>query len=199
MRSLVVQKILQTHKITDYLRSKGIHPDGPARGGKLFYQCPLHEGDNTPSFVVYLDSADFENFYCYGCKAKYHIVHLYKALEKISWEAAIKALSNGMKIDDEAEYAHAEQEIVSDTSLPAQYTPDDLILLTGRQLYEFLKAVEHDPEYAQSVDKIFKHIDKAAADCDWNSLQVIFDKVPDALVAKLQEYAQKKDKLELMK
>tara|TARA_Y100000034_G_scaffold118213_1_gene158660 strand:+ start:333 stop:2111 length:1779 start_codon:yes stop_codon:yes gene_type:complete len=65
MASLIDQ-ILETRKITEYLSGKGHNPLGNAGAGKLKYCCPIHKGDNDPSFFVYTDSK-YENFYCFGC------------------------------------------------------------------------------------------------------------------------------------
>jgi DNA primase len=83
MSNYVIEQILHKKKITDYLASKGIHPKGRESNGKLKYWCPIHQEKNSPSFIVYLNG-EFENFYCYGCKAKYHIIHLYRDLEGFS-------------------------------------------------------------------------------------------------------------------
>src|SRR5258708_2767969 len=133
--SLLIDNILAKHKITDYLAKKGIHPDGVERNGKLFYRCPLHDGDNTPSFVVYTQSGDYENYYCFGCKSKYNILHLFRELEKVSMRETIALLGDGIVPTDEAEISHAIRQITSDSSLSAKYTPDDLSLEISRLIH----------------------------------------------------------------
>lgn len=192
MSSLIIETILKTHKITDYLRSKGLVP-ASERSGKIFYNCPLHEGDNTPSFVVYTNSGEYENFYCFGCKARFNIIHLYRDLEKVTLGQAIKALSNGMKLDDEAELLHAQHEIQNDTSIEAQYTPDDLALMIARQLYDFQKIVEHDPECVASCEKILQAVDKSVTECDLHGLHRLHEILPDILPQQVMLYQQKKE------
>lgn len=193
MSSLLIETILKTHRITDYLRSKGITPASPERGGKIFYSCPLHEGDSTPSFVVYTTSGEFENFYCFGCKAKYNIIHLYRELEKITLGQAIKALSNGMQLDSDAELLHATQQIQNDKSIEAQYTPDDLALMIARQLYDFLKIVENDPECIASCEKISQAVDKSVTECDLQNLHRLNEMLPDVLPKRVLLYQQQKE------
>src|SRR4051812_41838588 len=97
MSSYVIDEILRTRKITEYLTTKGIHPESES-AGKIKYRCPLHQGDNDPSFMVYTNG-EFENFYCFGCRAKYHIIHLYRDLEKVSFKEALQKLGSGLEID----------------------------------------------------------------------------------------------------
>ena len=92
MSSYAIEQILKNRKITEYLESKHIYPDGPEVNGKLKYLCPIHDGDTSPSFYVYTKSADFQNFYCYSCKAKYNIIHLFRDIEKVSLGDAIRSL-----------------------------------------------------------------------------------------------------------
>jgi hypothetical protein len=138
-----VQEIIKKRKITEYLRSKHILPIGSETSGRFRYKCPLHEGDNTPSFIVYTNS-DFENFFCYGCKAKYHIIHLYRELEKISTEEAIKRLSDGLSLNLDSEMDFIIKDLENDYSVSNLFTPIDLSLVMSRQLYDYTKQVDKD-------------------------------------------------------
>lgn len=194
MGSLLVQNILQKHKITDYLAAKGILPDGGERNGKLFYKCPLHIGDNTPSFVVYTQSGEYENFYCYGCKARYNIIHLYRDLEKITTAEAIGRLGEGISVTDEAELNHALEIVSSDRSVSAMYTPDDLALQIARQLHEFLAIVEHDPVCVAATEKMYDIIDRASEQCDLDALAKIYEMLPDVIVKRVNLYNEQKER-----
>ncbi len=186
MSSYVIEEILKTRKITDYLASKGIHPESET-GGKIKYCCPLHSGDNDPSFMVFT-SGEFENFYCFGCKKKYHIIHLYTELEKVSYKEAIKALSSGLDIDVDSEINHAIREIETDRSIWSEYTPVQLSLMIGRLLYDFIKRVEKDPDCLKSADLLFAAVDKATENGDLLGLKKIYDRLPDVLLMKVKEY-----------
>jgi len=48
--------------IVEYLATQGIHPTGPERNGKLWYNSPIREGDSTPSFVVWRRSNTWYDF-----------------------------------------------------------------------------------------------------------------------------------------
>jgi hypothetical protein len=197
--SLLIDNILRKFKITDYLESKHIYPEGGERNGKLFYKCPLHQGDNTPSFVVYTNG-EFENFYCYGCKAKYHIIHLYRDLEHVTLKDAIAAMSDGIVPTDDAELTHAVAEAQTDTSLQARYIPEEIALLIARQLYDFQKMVEFDSECLKSCDAIFIKVEAATLEGDIDALMkidtILQDVLPQKVAVFLEEKEQKMSMLE---
>lgn len=192
MKSLLIETILKTHKITNYLRSKGINYEGSERNGKLYYKCPLHAGDNTPSFVVYTNS-EYENYYCFGCKARYNIIHLYRDLEKVTLKQAIKALGNGMQLDDDAEFAHALQQIESDKSIQSQFTPDQIALVISRQIYDFLAITNKDPKCVEEVERIGVLVDKAVELCDFEGLHKLDEILQEVLPKRVQIYQQQQE------
>ncbi len=192
MSSYVIQQILKAKKITDYLSSKGYEPKGREVNGKLRYCCPLHQ-ERTPSFTVYLNG-EYENFFCYGCRARYHIIHLYRDMEGVSTGEAIRALSGDLELNLNAEIAHAINEIESDRSLNAEYTPPQLALIIGRQLYDFTKRVEKDPQCMASVDQVESIVDRALLDCDIETLKILYDSLPDTLYKSIQMFDERKEK-----
>ena len=193
MSSLVIDKILETRKITEYLSEKGVNPDSETNG-KLRYHCPLHEGDNTPSFYVYLNSGTYENFYCFGCKARYNIIHLYRDLEKVTLGQSIRALANGLEIDINAELSSAIAAVESDVSVAMEFSPAELSLLINRQLYEFLKMVDNDPACVAQVDKMSQVVDKALDKGDIETLKTINDSLTDTLAKRVGLYFEEKER-----
>lgn len=195
--SYVISEILKRRKITDYLHSKGISPVGSPFNGKIKYRCPIHKGDNTPSFMVYTNG-EFENFYCYGCRNRYHIIHLYKALENVSTQDAIKALSDGLALDLNSELEHIIREIEEDKTISHEFTPVDLSLIISRQLYDYLKIVEKTPEECVRVDKLFESVDDAVDRCDMKALQETYEYLSDLLVDRIRYHEAEKEKKILM-
>lgn len=195
MTSYVIEQILKNKKITEYLASKGHFPKGNEMNGKLRYHCPLHSGDKTPSFIVYLNG-EFENYYCYGCKARYHIVHLYRDLEGVSTGEAIRALAGDLDIDLNQEITHAVHEIEADTSVQSQFSPPQLSLIVGRQLYDFLQRVEYDPDMVKSAEKIESIVDGAMESGDMATLEKLYDSLPETLYKAVQLFDEKKEKAE---
>jgi hypothetical protein len=93
------EKIKRAVKIEDVLIDRGITPSRNY-GNKLIYKCPIHSGDNSPSFYVYKkDSGD--DFFCYGCKAGGNVIQLVKQLNNCSNTEAVKIVSgiSGFEID----------------------------------------------------------------------------------------------------
>jgi hypothetical protein len=192
MSNYVIEQILHKKKITDYLASKGIHPKGRESNGKLKYWCPIHQEKNSPSFIVYLNG-EFENFYCYGCKAKYHIIHLYRDLEGVSTGDAIRALSGDLELSVDAEIAHAIAEIENDHSINAEYNPPQLALIIGRQLYDFTQRVEKDPYFVDAATKIEKIVDQAVDSVDFSTLKNLYENLPDTLLKAVRMYDERKE------
>lgn len=192
----IVEQILKQKKITEYLAKKGVLPDGSERSGKLKYKCPLHEGDNTPSFYVYLNSKPYENYYCFGCKSKYHIIHLYSQMERVSIKDAVKALASGMEIDINAEITHVLTDIQNDKSAWATYNPIHLSLLINNLMYVFLQNVEQDVECVSAVEKMSQIVDAAVERGAMDELEAISNYLPDVLLKKLELYNEKKEKQE---
>lgn len=98
--SVYMKTILQEKKITDYLAQKGIFPKREGSNRKM-YICPIHEGDTSPSMVVYTN-AEYENYYCYGCHSGSTIINLVADLEKIDKRQAFKILIRGLDIPGDA-------------------------------------------------------------------------------------------------
>lgn len=187
MSNYVISEILKSRKITDYLAQKGHNPVGQMMNGKLKYRCPIHKGDNTPSFIVYLNG-EFENYFCYGCKARYHIIHLFRDLENVSTEEAIKALANGLDLNVDAEIAHAIREINEDRSLMQEVTVVDAALALNKMLYGFLKKVNFEATCVQSAEQMYQMIDKLIDAGDVTGLKKLEDPLTDAIIRKIRWY-----------
>lgn len=184
----LINHILANKKITDYLAKKGIVPIGSTSVGRLKYRCPIHEGDNDPSFMVYTDSGPYENYFCFGCKSHNNIIHLYCALEKVSFGEALKILSDGLEIDINAELNESIKEIEQDHSVWQQYTPVQLSLLISRQIYDYKKRVSYDDKFIAPTEKILKTTDELLDKGDMAGLLKLFDILPEVLMEKVKEY-----------
>jgi DNA primase len=192
MSSPLIEQILKTRKITEYLSKKGIEADSRLPNGRYKYLCPIHE-EKTPSFYVYTNAA-YENFFCFGCKARYNIIHLYSYLEKVTIGQAIRALADGIEVDINAEISQAITAIENDTSISKQYNSIHLALECGRLLYEFLKRVDQDPDCLQAADKIGHIIDKAVEENNIKGLKILSDSLTDVLIKKIKTYDEEKEK-----
>ena len=96
-----IKKILEEKTITGLLESRGIFPERKHQD-RWVYKCPIHKGDNDPSFVVYLavDNPP-QNYYCFGCHSGTNVINLLRDLDEISLKKAVSQLLEGMDIKDE--------------------------------------------------------------------------------------------------
>ena len=191
MPSLIIQKILETRKITDYLAKKHIYASSQENNGKLKYLCPLHQ-EKTPSFYVYTES-EYENYYCFGCKAKYNIIHLYRDLEKVSLGEAIRTLAEGLEVDINAEISSAIADIEADIVATSDFSIADFALMINQQLYHFTKMVENDPTCMEQVERMGKVVDKALSAGDIESLRTVNDKLMDVLTQRVRIYQEEQE------
>ena len=191
MPSLIIQKILETRKITDYLAKKHISASSQENNVKLKYLCPLHQ-EKTPSFYVYTES-EYENYYCFGCKAKYNIIHLYRDLEKVSLGEAIRTLAEGLEVDINAEISSAIADIEADIVATSDFSIADFALMINQQLYHFTKMVENDPTCMEQVERMGKVVDKALSAGDIESLRTVNDKLMDVLTQRVRIYQEEQE------
>ena len=77
-RQLIREKI----GIKDFLLQYNINPS-KSYDNKHVYKCPIHAGDNSPSFYVYQPDDGHDNFFCYGCKKWGDVVDLKCFLDRI--------------------------------------------------------------------------------------------------------------------
>jgi hypothetical protein len=183
-----------------FRRQDGVNGFHEVLNGTEYYVMPITsivEAGNRP--VIDISVTGTETFLTklgatHNCKAHYHIIHLFRDLEKVSLKQAIKALSNGMKIDDEAEYLHAQKLIENDTSVQAQFTPDTLALQISRQLFDFLQITNHDPDCLIVADKVGVVVDQAVAEGDLDGLHRLYEMLPDMTRKKVALYLEKQER-----
>jgi CHC2 zinc finger len=186
----VIDEIVRNRNITDYLATKGIYPVGGEVNGKLRYHCPVHAADNTPSFMVYINQ-EFQNYYCYGCKSKYSIIHLYKEMEKLSFADTIKQLSEGLEINVDSEINHIVLDIEKEYKNFKDFDLDNINLLLSRNLYNYTKNVNKDKQYIEYVDKMAQTIDKCVETLDLKGIKKIDEVLPDILAKSVKQYQEK--------
>lgn len=165
----VIQMILETKSVVQYLEQKG-HIPVKTLPGKLLYNCPMPDhNEEKPSFVVFTNG-QFENFYCFGCMAKYHIIHLVARLESISYREAIIRLSNGMEITeyDETLFLKSKWNKIFEASMSREVTESLLLISDYCRLY--LESVNHDKDEVDLVDKYLKSIDQCVLSFDFDTI-----------------------------
>lgn len=179
IKHALIEEILKRNKITDYLESKGIYPATKENSNKIKYCCPLHD-ETLPSFVVYSDS-EYENFFCYGCKAGGSFISLYASLEGLSFVESIKKLGYGIEITDEAELDIiirkmknvVEERVKKDENFMAM-----ILVKLGIISYEFIESFGFEKETTDFIEKFYKKIDNIiSSENNINSLEEIYNMI----------------------
>lgn len=154
--SPVIEHILTEKKITTFLQERGIFPARQS-SGRLFYHCPIHEGDNTPSFVVYTNDK-YENYYCFSCHSGSSIINLISDIDKISIGSAIKRLAKGININED-DALNALITALNNKIIPDNIKFEELILKLSRICYSYFEEVNFDEEEINFFDEVFKRVD----------------------------------------
>ncbi len=177
---LVIEHILKTHKITDYLASKNILP-AKHTGDKISYHCPLHEGDNTPSFFVYLTSGNYQNFHCFSCLKNGNLIHLKQHIDKISFPEALKTLSVGFDIEDISICSEMAKNLYSPPADKLGDGVEQIALRISRMGYKYLKSVNFDKTEFDLMEAVYKKIDIKIKEMDIDALKTAYPVIRSAI------------------
>lgn len=157
-------------KIAEVLKERGFVPSR-SYYNKLIYKCPLHKGDNSPSFYVY-QKEDGDDFFCYGCKSGGNVIQLVKSLNNCSVKEAIKSVSDLAGLDIDPYYFNFDLDINIDS--PVQIDDDiDLILKDITLQYRFNRkngVIKKNEE----IDKLWRSIDESYWSSNFNKLKEIY-------------------------
>lgn len=176
------EAIRNNTSIHDFLMELGIKPS-KSYDNKHVYKCPIHAGDNSPSFYVYEPADGHHNFYCFGCKRWGDIVDLKSQIEKISVSDAAGLLCKNYGIDatgNISEYDLLDAEIgiwegkeKDDEAFDVSSTCFSL----ARIFRNMIKVRKFDPYIADVNDDIFSlmsEFDKSIRNKDYNKSRSIY-------------------------
>lgn len=195
-----IKTLLKNKSIIDYLADRGILPEKTI-GDKALFKCPLHEGDNDPSFTVYLNQ-EYQTYYCFGCKSGVTIINLMKALDKINTKEALIKLNDGVDITSLDFLRDAEEELEKLVEGKEENYDSDvasLALKINSACYQHLKRLNFDKDEIDFFEKVYEKISYAINTYDCKSLNGIYDFLVDfGFVYRTQLYLEKKER-ELLK
>jgi len=178
----MIDHILQKKSIVEYLEQQGHDPVKHLSGGRLSYLCPFDDHNETqPSFMVWTNS-DFENFYCFGCQRKYHIVHLVSFVEHISFKEAFTKLSAGMEISTEQDQEYAINKIEKQYNEGHAY--DSLshsILAISSLCRSYLESVSFDKQECSIMDRLWQNVDTEISEFKFEELENTLEHLPTML------------------
>lgn len=195
MTNYYVQQIQSSHKISDYLTARNIHPRRDS-DGKQVYCCPLpgHSNDNTPSFYVY-DKIDHEDYHCFGCKSGGSIIQLVSAMENISIRDSISKLSSSLNIDMSDVIDHIVREIIAATGGEdnSAETVLRMVMYISTICHDYLMRVKFEPSEVEICDKLHMMCDNLMKSRDRKSLQEVIDVFPSHLGSRYEKWAERKE------
>jgi DNA primase len=177
-----IKQIIRERKITDFLNDRNINLVKET-GGKQFYCCPLHEGDNDPSFVVYVDT-EYQNYYCYGCHSGGNIVNLLKDFDGIDIGYAIRKLAKGLQIDEISDLDSEIKTIVNSSVMVQNEDAEELFLKINRTYYSYLEEVNFDEQEILFFEQFFAKLDEVARYKDKSKKLKQLKRIYDYLVDK---------------
>ncbi len=176
-----IDKILKEKTITSFLEERGIYPQKKS-GEKWIYYCPIHSGDNDPSFIVYpvgTKGREYQTYYCFGCHSGITVINLKKDLDDITSKESIKFFLKGVNINNE----DANKSIIND------YKKGKLGIEENNEIEKILLKINstcrchiqsyNDDDEVDFFDIFFKEVDKIARAKDISTLNGVYDILTD--------------------
>jgi len=155
-----IQQILKENKISDFLKNNSVLPSKKT-GDKLLYLCPLHEGDTSPSLVVYINNI-YENFYCYGCKKGGNIINLVSDYKNISLKQAVSELAKDLDIDVSDVLEFELKKIINNSDIvDNDKSIEEMSLCISLVVYNYLLRVNFNKEEIIFFEKVLSQVDDA--------------------------------------
>ena len=173
----LVNVILKERKITDFLEKRGITSVRESNG-KLIYHCPIHEGDNEPSFMVYVNQGEYQTYHCFGCGSGKDIINLVCAIDNISIKQAIRQLVIGLDIEYSDILDSLINEIINEKEKQEDKNTEKILLEIGFVCRNHLNKYD-DEEETEFFFKIFEKIDYFARIKDNETLKEMYEILMD--------------------
>ncbi len=157
--------------------------------GNLQYKCPLPDHtESKPSFVVYTND-QFENFYCFGCQRKYHIIHLISFMENISFREVVDRLSDGEEISTEEDLSMVFAGIDKDyKKIEPSLKLAETMLSINSLCSLYLRGVGHDDIECSIMDKMWSSVDRCLLDFNFDDIEEMLKHLPSMLNIRHRKY-----------
>ncbi len=173
-----INKILQEKTITSFLEERGIHPAKKA-GDKWIYSCPVHKGDNDPSFIVYpvgTEGRNYQTYHCFGCHSGINLINLKSDLDGSLIRESVKFFLKDVNIN----YEDARQSIINDWkkgNLGVENNNDieTTLLLINNTCRRHIEECDRDLEEIEFFEKFFKKVDDIARAKNLDMLEEVYD------------------------
>lgn len=192
-----ISKILREKTITSYLEEKGIFPQ-KRTGDKYLYHCPIHSGDNSPSFTVYPvghKGRDYQTYYCFACHSGISVINLKSDLENISTKESVKYFIKNTNIDN----SDVRKSIIEDFKRKKLGIEENkgveflMLLINTTCRRHIIEECENDEEERIFFEKLFFKMDKIARARNVDLLEGIFDIIVRGNEKRSINYKKKKE------
>lgn len=201
MSNYYIDRILEEKKITDFLQENGIYPVKKS-GDKYIYRCPIHPGDNDPSFIVYpvgTKGRSYQTYHCFGCQSGINIINLKSDLDNVSIKHAVKSFLKGMDVDPVEATDAIIDSIIGDIEGNKKEIESDnrvelLLLLLNTTCRRYLTEYGDDEEVEFFENNFYKKVDEIARAKDVDTLDAYFNMLIDKKVLVMRAEAIKKCK-----
>jgi len=192
-----ISKILKEKTITSYLEEKGIVPQKKS-GEKIMYCCPIHAGDNDPSFVVYpvgYNGKEYQTYYCFGCHSGVTLINLKSALEKISTKESIRYFIKDIDIDNNDVRRSILEDFKNDRLGVEENKNLEMLMLTiNSYCRQVVRDVfENDEEEVLFFENFYAELDEVARSKNIDLLRKIFGVLVKGVEKRRNEYKKKKE------
>jgi len=156
--SALIESILKSKSITDFLEKRGIFPD-KQNGDKIYYKCPIHQ-DEDPSFIVFT-GGEYQTYKCFGCHSGNNIINLVCDMNKISLGQSISYLSQelGITFDNQFEFSKKDIEIYIEKEYPSINKIEQIYFSINKLCYDFLKKINFEEDEIIFCENVLKKID----------------------------------------
>jgi len=194
-----VDQILKETKISTFLEERGIYPARKS-GDKLFYLCPVHQGDTAPSFVVYpigTKGRDYETYHCFGCHSGINLINLKRDIDGISSKDALRHFLKDIVIDDRDALETAINSLSQESSEFEDQKEIENILLMINYAYKEHISVYDDEEEKGFFDNFFKEVDEVARSGDLETMESILEILIDGLEKRVDKFNERREEKDL--
>lgn len=196
-----INKILKEKTITSYLEEKNILPQKTS-GDKKIYCCPIHSGDNDPSFVVYPvghKGREYQTYYCFGCHSGITLINLKCDLEQISKKESIKYFIKDVKIDSQ-EVLHSIIEDAKKNKLGIEENNgiEFMLLAINSTCYGFVNDLcKMDEEEIKFFEEFFEKIENVARSKNIDLLNGVYGLLADGIQQRFLGYKKRQEEKEI--
>jgi len=203
MSNYYVDRILEEKKITDFLQENGIYPVKQS-GNKYVYRCPIHSGDNDPSFIVYpvgTKGRSYQTYHCFGCHSGINIINLKSDLSNVSIRDAVKSFLKDIDIDHVEARDAIVDSVVEDIGGTEKEVDSDhrielLLLSLNTKCRNYLVECGDNEEVEFFENSFYKKVDKIARAKDVDTLDAYSNMLMDKKVLVNRTFALQKRKEE---